>query len=161
MPSISRPNSAPLPCRNWKFTTKITTLSDGSRNRRRSVIVASRGQLPGRAAPAKSTYTGMGVSYCAVCDAAAFFGEAEIAVIGGGNTAVEEARFYPQGFVCSKVYWVHRRGSVPRRQDGCRSRPEQPKIVRHGLTVTGIHRGSDGVETSVHQRPGPSKKRGR
>ena len=71
-----------------------------------AVIIASGASFRKQGCPGEREFTGMGVSYCAVCDAA-FFEDLEVAVIGGGNTAVEEA-CYLTGFA-SKVYIVHRR----------------------------------------------------
>jgi thioredoxin reductase (NADPH) len=56
--------------------------------------------------PGEEELAGMGVSYCATCDGA-FFKDRTVAVIGGGNTAVEDALFLAK--ICKKVYLVHRR----------------------------------------------------
>ena len=49
---------------------------------------------------------GMGISYCATCDGA-FFRDQKTAVVGGGNTALEDAEFLSN--FCEKVYVIHRR----------------------------------------------------
>lgn len=105
---------------------KIITLKDGSEIAAGAVIVASGASFRKQGCPGESTYTGMGVSYCAVCDAA-FFEELEVAVIGGGNTAVEEA-CYLTGFA-SKVYLVHRRDQFRADKLVAERALKNPKIV--------------------------------
>jgi thioredoxin reductase (NADPH) len=56
--------------------------------------------------PGELEYAGKGVSYCAICDAA-FFKQQIVAVVGGGDAAVEEADFLTR--YASKVYLIHRR----------------------------------------------------
>ena len=72
----------------------------------RCVIIANGVKRREAGFEGERTYTGRGVSYCAVCDGS-FYREADVCVIGGGNSALEEA-LYLSG-ICRKVYLVHRR----------------------------------------------------
>jgi thioredoxin reductase (NADPH) len=71
-----------------------------------SVIIASGARAKKLQVPGEEEFTGRGISYCAICDAA-FFREKDIVVVGGGDTAVEEALFLTR--FAKKVTIVHRR----------------------------------------------------
>ena len=72
----------------------------------RAVIVANGVQRRLLECPGEEKFTGRGVSYCAVCDGAFFKGKT-VAVVGGGNTALEDAVYLAS--LCEKVYLIHRR----------------------------------------------------
>lgn len=85
---------------------KSVICDDGSVYMAKAVIVATGTQERLMNIPGESENVGRGVSYCAVCDGA-FFTDDEVAVIGGGNAALEEALYLTQ-FAC-KVYVIMRR----------------------------------------------------
>jgi thioredoxin reductase (NADPH) len=85
---------------------RVVATDDGSEYVAKAVIVST-GGLPRRlGVPGESEYAGRGVSYCAICDGA-FFKNKVLAVIGGGDSAVEEATFLTR--YAEKVYIIHRR----------------------------------------------------
>jgi thioredoxin reductase (NADPH) len=82
--------------------------SDGSSDEAKSVIVCT-GSAPKRAGfNGEDSFFGRGVSTCATCDGFFYKGK-EVAVIGGGDTALEEALYLAK--ICTKVYLIHRRES--------------------------------------------------
>ncbi|MES2306185.1 MAG: thioredoxin-disulfide reductase [Gemmatimonadota bacterium] len=84
------------------------TGAGGAIYRAPAVILTAGGTPTKLGVPGEVEYAGRGVSYCAVCDGAFFKGET-IAVIGGGDAAVEEADYLTR--YASKVYLIHRRDS--------------------------------------------------
>ncbi len=75
----------------------------------KSVVLATGNSPKLLGIPGEEEFTGAGVSYCATCDGA-FFKKRIVAVIGGGDVAVEDAIFLARG--CEKVYLVHRRDEL-------------------------------------------------
>lgn len=75
------------------YTAKSVIIATGAKNRTLNVF-------------GEKELTGKGVSYCATCDGM-FFRNRDVAVVGGGNTALEDALFLSD--YCNKVYIIHRR----------------------------------------------------
>ncbi|MHB8706621.1 MAG: thioredoxin-disulfide reductase [Coriobacteriia bacterium] len=87
----------------------VLTDSEGEQVVAHAVILAT-GAVPKKlGVPGEAEFTGRGVSWCATCDGA-FFREKTVAIIGGGDAAVEEAMFLTK--FASKVYVVHRRDEL-------------------------------------------------
>jgi thioredoxin reductase (NADPH) len=103
---------------------KVVRLENGEELRAPAVIMAA-GGLPRRLEkPGEQEFAGRGVSYCAVCDGAFFKNEA-LAVIGGGDAALEEGDFLTR--YASKVYIIHRRDQFraqPILQERARANPK-------------------------------------
>jgi thioredoxin reductase (NADPH) len=85
---------------------RVVRLDSGSEFRAPAVILAAGGLPRYLQVPGEKELAGRGVSYCAVCDGAFFKGE-ELAVVGGGDAALEEGDFLTR--YASKVHIVHRR----------------------------------------------------
>jgi thioredoxin reductase (NADPH) len=81
-------------------------LPSGDMLRTRTLILAAGGSVRKLGIPGEAEYAGSGVSYCATCDGF-FFRDKTTVVIGGGDTAVEEALYLSR--LARKVYLVHRK----------------------------------------------------
>ena len=75
----------------------------------KTIIVATGAQPMKLGVPGEKEFVGRGVSYCAVCDGA-FYKNKVVAVVGGGNAAVEEAMYLTK--FADKVYVIHRRDEL-------------------------------------------------
>lgn len=85
----------------------VTTLN--GEFKAKSIIIATGAQSKKLGVEGEKEFVGRGVSYCAVCDGA-FYKDKVVAVVGGGNAAVEEASYLTK--FASKVYLIHRRDEL-------------------------------------------------
>ena len=100
-------------------------ISGGEEINAKSVIVCT-GSTPKRAGfEGEDEFFGKGVSTCATCDGF-FYKDKEVAVLGGGDTALEEALYLSK--ICSKVYIIHRR-------DTFRASPATVKKVKQSSNI--------------------------
>ena len=90
------------------FQPKIVETKD-SIFEAKTVIIATGAQAKKLGIPGEKEFIGRGVSYCAVCDGA-FYKDKTVAVVGGGNAAVEEGCYLTK--FAKKVYIIHRRDQL-------------------------------------------------
>src|SRR5579885_3059292 len=82
---------------------------DGGALQARALIVTTGAEYRRLGVPGEKRLTGRGVSYCATCDAA-FFRGVDVAVVGGGDAAVDEALFITR--YAARVFLIHRRDEL-------------------------------------------------
>ena len=88
---------------------KVLTLEDGDQLSCQALIICTGARPQRLGVPGEIELTGKGVSYCATCDAP-FYRDLHVAVVGGGNTAVQEASHLTK--FASRVTVIHRRDTL-------------------------------------------------
>jgi thioredoxin reductase (NADPH) len=111
-----------------------------------ALIIASGAQANKLRIPGEEEFTGKGVSYCAICDGA-FFNDQEVAVLGGGDAALEDALYLAR--IARKVFVIHRRDQL-RAQKILQNKAQEEKTIEFvwNAVVKEI-RGEDQVKTIV------------
>jgi thioredoxin reductase (NADPH) len=138
---------------NGNYEAKKIILAIGAQNRKLNI-------------PGESEYAGKGVSYCATCDGNFFKGKT-VAIVGGGNTALEDAIYLSD--LASKVYLIHRKDTFrgeAKYQDEINSKSNIELIMNTNVTkisgtdtVTNIELDNgntldiDGIFIAVGQQP--------
>lgn len=121
-------------------------LADGKVEEARAVIICTGGNPRRSGIKGESEYWGRGVSVCATCDGF-FYKDKVVAVLGGGDTALEEAIYLAR--ICKKVYLIHRRNefrAAPSTQEHAKSNEKIEiitpavidEILGDGKSVNGI-----------------------
>lgn len=123
--------------KRWKVWLK-----DGSAYTARTIVAATGARHRKLEVPGEERFAGAGVSYCATCDGA-FFREKDVAVVGGGDVAVEDALFLAR--MCRKVYVIHRRDSFRAAKVLSQRLMEQPNVEILWDTVTEEIEGDEAV----------------
>ncbi len=112
------------------YTCRAVILATGARNRHLGL-------------PQEAQLVGRGLSYCAACDGM-FFRKQTVAVVGGGNTALEDALYLAN--LCAKVYLIHRREGF-RGESGLLARVRQRENIELILNtvVTALESDAQGL----------------
>lgn len=123
---------------------RMVTTSSGKTYRTKAVILSPGGSANKLGIPGEDKLYGKGVTYCALCDGA-FFKDKIIAVVGGGDAAVEEAGFLTK--YGSKVYLIHRRDKFRAQKIVQERTLANPKIEVIWDTVVERVNGAEHVES--------------
>jgi thioredoxin reductase (NADPH) len=133
---------------------KVVRLDSGEELRAPALIMAAGGLPRYLGVPGEKEFWGRGVSYCAVCDGAFFKGQ-ELAVIGGGDAAVEEGEFLTR--YASRVYIIHRRNELraqPILIDRARANPKVEFILEAAVKEI---KGDEKVVSVRYEQNGTAK----
>ncbi|MDY6368072.1 MAG: thioredoxin-disulfide reductase [Clostridia bacterium] len=109
---VSEKNVKKVITQNGEYECKAVILATGSENRK--LGVEGEDELIGR-----------GISYCATCDGA-FYRKKTVAVVGGGNTALEDALYLAD--IAEKVYLIHRRDAFRGEESTVKKLKEKPNV---------------------------------
>ena len=121
-------------------------ITDGAEYEALSVIIAlGAGHRP-LGLPGDEELIGSGISYCAVCDGAFFKGK-KVAVVGGGNTALQDALYWSA--YCSEVYLVHRRDAYRAEKELVSRLADKPCIKQVLNATVKSLLANDGVLTGI------------
>lgn len=131
---------------SFDFSSKVKVLKGEKEEYRAKSIIIATGATPRKLeCPGEKELTGKGVSYCATCDAD-FFTDMEVFVVGGGDSAVEEAMYLTK--FANKVTIVHRRDELRAAKSIQEKAFANPKIdFRWNATIKEIK--GDGIVESV------------
>ncbi len=121
-------------------TKKIITVDDAHQISADSVIIAVGASAKWLGLPSEQEYNGRGVSACAVCDGFFFRGQ-EVAIVGGGDTAAEEATYLAN--LCAKVHMIVRRDELRASQIMQKRVLANPKIEMHWNSLTEEIKGNE------------------
>lgn len=131
---------------DFEFTGKVKVLKGQKAEYQAKSIIIATGATPKKlGCPGEKELTGKGVSYCATCDGA-FFEDMQVFVVGGGDSAVEEAMFLTK--FASQVTIVHRRDALRAAKSIQEKAFANPKINFKWDTVIEEVKG-DGIVESV------------
>ena len=131
------------------FSFKPMTLIGNNEYSCNSLIIATGASALYLGLESEQKYLGRGVSACATCDGF-FYRDKEVCVIGGGNTAAEEALYLSN--ICSKVHLIHRRDKLRAEQilqDRIFEKEAQEKIEVHWNSQLKEVLGDDNLVTGI------------
>ena len=131
------------------FSVKPMTLIGNNEYRCNSLIIATGASALYLGLESEQKYLGRGVSACATCDGF-FYKDKEVCVIGGGNTAAEEALYLSN--ICSKVHLIHRRDKLRAEQilqDRIFEKEAEEKIEVHWNSQLKEVLGDDNLVTGI------------
>jgi thioredoxin reductase (NADPH) len=125
---------------------KIITIDEAHQISADAVIIATGASAKWLGLPSEAEFNGKGVSACAVCDGFFFRGQ-DVAIVGGGDTAAEEATYLAN--LCNKVHMIVRRDELRASQIMQKRVLSNPKIELHWQSETVEIMGDNSGVTNV------------